>query len=933
MGQIDNNEDPDAHAREPFQRGGEKDISAGPVQERHCTDMICIIIFAAAWVGYIFLTFANAGAGNPQKLYRPRDFRGSFCALEDQWASDISLKNQEKLTYMMNVTAAVDQALTQMLCAEATADSLRAVLSTADLADYECKCCLTPCDSCYSAWIITQYAGLGEMEADVINRLQQLSTSTGLTSSGADSLFNPAGSNGELFRSIFYGDSPYFVKVCTSSCSETTVDDTRIYRWQPPGDHPLRNAWDAASQNSIISTDVFDAFSFKAVGYGACPYEDRYCVPWPGVEFDEMDLGHCEFKMTQDVISVIGSSAAGVLEEDGVRAVREDMGATLGDAVGDFTDTLDAFAVTALCGFLLGLVFLVLLRFCVGFCVWFSILVVFLLILAAGLLAWLRSGQCAGAGLFDSGKEASQAIASAAESAIDNSGVDLSSETLTGAGGDYRGAQKKTTSGKTCMAWSSTSSYTVADYPDAGLTSNYCRNPGEEAPTIWCFTTDPEVRWETCTPLFVFQDECHEGYEVSNKDMRKALEYTSYVIWGLSFLFLVTICCMFKAIRLAIAVNKVAAMFVYHKPQVLLVPMVQVVIVIVWCLLWALSVSFLVSQVAEDHVPKDYYATYFEAFGTEESPGACTGIVPQGFVWKDEGDFTAVGNPCSGDLGDISGIVPKCWRCGQPRYTIDWKVWCSFFVYLWNNAFLIAVGQCTIAGACAAWFFAPKDEKRSVNAVTTGLWNCFRYHLGSLAFGAFIIALVQFIRYVMKYFEKQAQAQKNYLCAAILKVAQCLVACFERCIKFLNRNAYIQIALLGKNFCTSAKNALMLILRNFRRFAAVVTLGSVIQFVGWMFICAGTTVLGYFIVKGLHPETSPAVPVALYFIMSYFIAQLYMNVFGLATDTMLQCFIATEEMGGDEDFVPGPLKTLLPAGPKQDAVKAGAEPDDPGSTE
>ena len=35
--------------------------------------------------------------------------------------------------------------------------------------------------------------------------------------------------------------------------------------------------------------------------------------------------------------------------------------------------------------------------------------------------------------------------------------------------------------------------------------------------------------------------------------------------------------------------------------------------------------------------------------------------------------------------------------------------------------------------------------------------NVFRYHLGSLAFGSFIIAVIQFIRYLMKYYENLAR--------------------------------------------------------------------------------------------------------------------------------------------------------------------------------
>jgi len=144
-----------------------------------------------------------------------------------------------------------------------------------------------------------------------------------------------------------------------------------------------------------------------------------------------------------------------------------------------------------------------------------------------------------------------------------------------------------------------------------------------------------------------------------------------------------------------------------------------------------------------------------------------------------------------------------------------------------------------------------------------------------------------------------------------MRCIQCCLWCLEKCIKFLNKNAYIQVAILGTDFCTSAKNAFMLIGRNFARFGVVATLGSVIHGLGYLFIMAVTTVLGYFVLQGLHPDIAPIIPVILYLIVSYVAAKLYMNVFGLAVDTMLQCFIATEEMGGDEDFVPSPLVNFI----------------------
>merc|ERR1712070_1331135 len=97
--------------------------------------------------------------------------------------------------------------------------------------------------------------------------------------------------------------------------------------------------------------------------------------------------------------------------------------------------------------------------------------------------------------------------------------------------------------------------------------------------------------------------------------------------------------------------------------------------------------------------------------------------------------------------------------------------------------------------------------------------------------------------------EKQASAAKNRVLVLILRAVQCCIWCFEKCLKYLNKNAYIQIALVGKGFCTSAKAAFFLISRNAARFGAVAVLGSIINWIG--------------------------------------------IIFGLSVDTMLQCFIAT----------------------------------------
>merc|ERR1712048_272323 len=129
---------------------------------------------------------------------------------------------------------------------------------------------------------------------------------------------------------------------------------------------------------------------------------------------------------------------------------------------------------------------------------------------------------------------------------------------------------------------------------------------------------------------------------------------------------------------------------------------------------------------------------------------------------------------------------------------------------------------------------------------------------------------------------------------------------------FLNKNAFIQVALLSTYFCTAARDAFFLMLRNAVRFSVTAMLGSIIHLLGKVFVMVVTGLCGFFTLQAMHPEIDfPVVLVILYVLIGYLIGSLFMNVFGLAVDTTLQCFIATEEMGIDKSFVPSALTACL----------------------
>jgi len=63
-------------------------------------------------------------------------------------------------------------------------------------------------------------------------------------------------------------------------------------------------------------------------------------------------------------------------------------------------------------------------------------------------------------------------------------------------GTNYTGGRTTTRSGRTCQHWCSDSPHSHS-YNDGGE-GNFCRNPSSSNGGPWCYTTDPDKRWEYC---------------------------------------------------------------------------------------------------------------------------------------------------------------------------------------------------------------------------------------------------------------------------------------------------------------------------------------------------------------------------------------------------------------------------------------------------
>uniref|UniRef100_A0A8C4EEU6 Choline transporter-like protein n=1 Tax=Dicentrarchus labrax TaxID=13489 RepID=A0A8C4EEU6_DICLA len=223
----------------------------------------------------------------------------------------------------------------------------------------------------------------------------------------------------------------------------------------------------------------------------------------------------------------------------------------------------------------------------------------------------------------------------------------------------------------------------------------------------------------------------------------------------------------------------------------------------------------------------------------------------------------------------------------------------NLFVFLWLVNFTIALGQCTLAGAFASYYWAlKKPNDIPACPLYSSFSRAIRYHTGSLAFGSLILAVVQMIRIVLEYLDHKLKGSQKAIARFLLCCLKCCFWCLEHFIKFINRNAYIMIAIYGKNFCTSSKDAFFLLMRNVIRVAVLDKVTDFLLFLGKLLISGSVGVLAFFFFTRKIPVIQEEVPSLNYYWVplltvifgSYMIADGFFNVYSMCVDTLFLCF-------------------------------------------
>ena len=208
------------------------------------------------------------------------------------------------------------------------------------------------------------------------------------------------------------------------------------------------------------------------------------------------------------------------------------------------------------------------------------------------------------------------------------------------------------------------------------------------------------------------------------------------------------------------------------------------------------------------------------------------------------------------DSGTAEGLDKegRSYRVQSRSVALQWGYLAyHLFALLWSIQVVTASCHFIIGVCVTSWYFGKIDDKGNRELqftwpIARAIHMVFRYHLGSLALGAFLVALVQFIRLIVEYIERKTKNANSGPLKALICMCKCCLWCLECCMKFISRQAYLMMAITGANFCNSAMKMFHFTIRNIAKVGALQGVGGVVMFFGKLFCVASSVVVCYFII-------------------------------------------------------------------------------------
>mmetsp|Transcript_74453 Transcript_74453/g.215864 ORF Transcript_74453/g.215864 Transcript_74453/m.215864 type:complete len:762 (-) Transcript_74453:124-2409(-) len=242
----------------------------------------------------------------------------------------------------------------------------------------------------------------------------------------------------------------------------------------------------------------------------------------------------------------------------------------------------------------------------------------------------------------------------------------------------------------------------------------------------------------------------------------------------------------------------------------------------------------------------------------------------------------------------------------DPERAQRYLIYLVGFSVLWLWFFHVALFLTTVSGAVADWYFYrldPVAERRIGIGMRSPGWyfgrpvlmSCgrvIRYHVGSVAVGSLILALVKLPRLALEYAEQQLDSARgnNGAAQVALNTSRCCLCCLDRCITFLTNYAFIYVAITGKSFCPAAQSAMGLVVKYPVQLAVESFASSVVY---WLVVLAVPTinvVIAYILIPTAWGVCGLVIAVT-----SFMVAAIAISVYDVCMTSLFVCAVRDAE--------------------------------------
>ncbi|MGL4364093.1 MAG: choline transporter-like family protein [Bacteroidales bacterium] len=205
-------------------------------------------------------------------------------------------------------------------------------------------------------------------------------------------------------------------------------------------------------------------------------------------------------------------------------------------------------------------------------------------------------------------------------------------------------------------------------------------------------------------------------------------------------------------------------------------------------------------------------------------------------------------------------------------------IWvCYLFFLYWSIEIVENLIHCTVCGVHATYYFQNRVnpnqsmntlEGVSKNPTLSSLKRAGTTSFGSICYGSLLVAAIRIIRDMVNSSGKEDGGAAFLRC-----LVNCLLSCVEDILKFVNKYAFVQVAMYGKSYCHAGKDTFNLVkdrglelVINDALIDRTLVMGS---FIGGVLSCGVATAVVYFSGVVFSLENAQAIAAILIIALGY----------------------------------------------------------------